>query len=136
MDGDRLFDFVRKLRLPVDDYAIYGSGPLIVRGIIEAKNDLDIVSRGAAWERASALGEPTVLEEHGVVVASFLRGAITVGRSWAYGDIDIDDLIDTAEVIDGLPFARLEHVITYKEAAARPKDLRHLAAIREAGMAP
>lgn len=124
------------MELPLGDYAIYGSGPLIVRGVIEAANDLDIVSRGPAWDRACDLGQLTVLEEHGVEVVSFLDGAITVGRSWAYGDIDIGDLIDTAQLIEGLPFARLEYVIVYKEAAARPKDLRHLAAMRDAGLAP
>lgn len=136
MDRHRLFDFVRELGFPVGDYVIYGSGPLIVRGVIEATNDLDIVSRGAAWERACELEELTFLEDHGVEIVSFLGGAITFGRSWAYGDIDIDDLIETAQVIEGLPFARLEYVIAYKEAAARPKDLRHLAAIRDADLVP
>ena len=135
MDGDHLFDVVRELELPVGSYAIYGSGPLIVRGVIEATNDLDLVSRSPAWDRAYELGVPTVLEEHGVEIVSFLDGAITVGRSWAYGDVDIDRIIDTAEVFDGLPFARLEYVVAYKEAAARPKDLRHLAALRDARIA-
>ena len=39
---------------------------------------------------------------------------------------DHDDLIDTAELIDGLPFVRLEHVIDYKQVRASPKDLLHL----------
>ncbi len=39
---------------------------------------------------------------------------------------DIDHLIDTAEMIDGLPFVQLEHVIAYKQIAGRPKDLEHL----------
>ena len=105
---------------------VFGSGPLIVRGIIDAANDLDVVCRGAAWERACDVGEMVTLVEHDVDVVSFLDGAITVGRSWAYGDVDINELIDTAEIIDGLPFARLEHVARYKRIAGRPKDLEHL----------
>ena len=42
-------------------------------------------------------------------------------------------MIDTAEIIDGLPFVRLEHVIAYKQIAGRPKDLQHLALIEKAG---
>lgn len=124
--GTELFDSLRSLGLPDGDYVVFGSGPLIVRGIIPATNDLDVVCRGAGWVRACDLGEMVTLVEHDVDVVSFLDGAITVGRSWAYGDVDIDELIDTAEVIDGLPFARLEHVVRYKEIAGRPKDLEHL----------
>ena len=59
-------------------------------------------------------------------------GRITFGITWKYGSFDLDELIDTAEMIDGLPFVRLEHVITYKEAADRPKDRDHLRAMRAA----
>ena len=124
-----LFDRLRSLALPPGDFAVFGSGPLIVRGIIEATNDLDVVSRGAAWERALQLGDLVSLEEHDVEVVSFNDGAITVGTSWAYGEFDIDHLIDSAEIIDGLPFVRLEHVVEYKEAAVRPEDLAHLRAL-------
>lgn len=124
-----LFDRLRSVALPPGDFAVFGSGPLIVRGIIEATNDLDVISRGPAWEHALELGDLVYLEEHDVKVVSFDDGAITVGTSWAYDEFDIDQLIDTAEIIDGLPFVRLEHVIRYKEAAARPKDLAHLRAL-------
>ena len=50
-----LFGLLRSLDLPMGDFAVFGSGPLIVRGIIEAANDLDVVSRGRAWERALVL---------------------------------------------------------------------------------
>lgn len=124
--GTELFDALRSLNLPEGEYVVFGSGPLIVRGIIDATNDLDVVCRGAAWERACELGEMVTLVDHDVDVVSFLDGAITIGTSWAYGDVDIDELIDTAQVIDGLPFARLEHVARYKEIAGRTKDLEHL----------
>ncbi|MGB5656507.1 MAG: hypothetical protein WBN35_07840, partial [Acidimicrobiia bacterium] len=120
-----LFDLLRSLRLPTGDFAVFGSGPLIVRGIIEATNDLDVISREAAWERALRVGELVSLPDGATIVSCF-DGAVTIGRSWAYGDFDIDELIDTAEVIDDLPFVRLEHVVRYKEIAARPKDLAHL----------
>ena len=123
-----LFGLLRVLDLPEGEYAVFGSGPLIVRGIIEATNDLDVISRGAAWEIAAGEGE--LVTERGVTVARLFDGAITVGTEWAIGAFDIDELIDTAEVIDGLPFVRLEHVIAYKELAGRPKDLEHLEALR------
>ena len=134
--GTSLFDSLRSFGLPEADYAVFGSGPLIVRGIIDATNDLDVVSRGAAWVKACELGELVTLSEHSVDVVSLLDGAITIGRSWAYGNVDIDELIDTAEVIDGLPFARLQHVVGYKKIAGRPKDREHLRLLEASSHAP
>lgn len=130
-DRPDLIERLRSLDLPAGDYAVFGSGPLIVRGIIKAVNDLDVISRGAAWEYARSIGDLVYLEEHDVEVVSFDDGSITVGTSWAYGDFDIDVLIDTAELIDGLPYVRLEHVVLYKEAAGRPKDRAHLRALAD-----
>ena len=96
-----LFEVLRTLELPAGDYAVFGSGPLIIRGIIPLENDLDVIARGAAWDRARCEGTLIHLPEHGVDVASFLNGRITIGRSWAYGMPDIDALIDAAELIDG-----------------------------------
>ena len=129
-----VFDLLRGLELPAGDYTIFGSGPLIVRGIIEAANDLDVLARGAAWEKAREQGELVYLPEHDVEVVSCFEGVITIGTEWAIGDFGIDELIDTSETIDGLPFVRLEHVITYKQIAGRPKDLRHLELMKRAGL--
>jgi hypothetical protein len=125
-DARGLFELLRSLDLPVGDYAVFGSGPLIIRGIIEASNDLDVISRGPAWDRALAVGETVDLPTDGTRIVHCFNGAITIGRSWAYGTVDIDELIDTAEIIDGIPFVRVEHVIAYKEIADRPKDRDHL----------
>ncbi len=124
-----LFDLLRSLELLVADYAVFGSGPLIIRGVIEPANDLDVISRGAAWARAVEMG--TLVEERGVTIASLFDGAITIGTEWAIGDFDVDALIDTAEMIEELPFVRLEHVVEYKEIARRPKDIAHLQALQD-----
>lgn len=125
-DATDLFAALRSLDLPAGDYAVFGSGPLIVRGIIEAGNDLDVLSRGAAWDKAAELGDLVHLPEYGVDVVSFLEGAITIGMNWGIGEFDVNELIDSAEIIAGLPFVRLEYVVRYKEIAARPKDFAHL----------
>ena len=50
-----LFGLLRGLGLPAGDYAVFGSGPLLVRGIIARAGDLDVICRGAAWEAAQRL---------------------------------------------------------------------------------
>ena len=131
--GDELFDLLRSLELPVGDYAIFGSGPLIVRGWVEPSNDLDILCRGRAWDEALRVGELVHLEEWNVDVVEVDDGAITIGRRWAIGEFDVDDLIDTAELIAGLPFVELRYVAAYKRIADRPKDRRHLEIMERRG---
>jgi hypothetical protein len=124
-----LLGLLRWLGLPAGDYAVFGSGPLLVRGIISRAGDLDVVCRGAVWDLVQRLGP--IIEQHGVPVVSLFGGAVTFGTRWAIGDFDIGHLIDTAEVIDGLPFVGLEHVVTYKRIADRPKDREHLRLLEE-----
>jgi hypothetical protein len=129
--ADHLFGLLRSLGLPAGDYAVFGSGPLLVRGIIERAGDLDVICRGPAWDRAQALGQAVELD--GVPVVSLFGGLITLGCRWSVGEVDIGRLIDTAEAIDGLPFVRLEHVMAYKRLADRPKDREHLRRLEEHG---
>ena len=130
--GAELFALLRSLELPAGDYAVFGSGPMIVRGMVEATNDLDIITRGAAWERVQEIGTLVAFDDNNPYVDMF-DGRITFGITWKYGEFDLDELIDTAEIIDGLPFVLMEHVITYKQAAGRPKDLEHLERLAELG---
>ena len=123
-----LFELLRDLELPVADYVIFGSGPLLVRGVIDEAEDLDVVCRGAAWDAVCALSPPEP-SSWGVDLVNLDGGRLTFGTGWAIGEVDPDELIDTAETIDGLPFARLEHVVAYKRLAGRPKDLEHLSAL-------
>jgi hypothetical protein len=124
--GREIFDDLRALDLPLGDFAIFGSGPLLVRGIIDEVGDLDVLCRGAAWDIArSACTEEDI--DHGVLVVSL--GALTFGTTWGIGDFDPARLIDEAELIDGLPFVRIEHVIAYKRMSGRSKDRQHLALI-------
>lgn len=126
MNLARALPLLRSLQLPAGDFAVFGSGPLLIRGIVADAADLDVIARGAAWSHAATTGELVHLAEHGVTVASFYDGAVTVGTEWAIGDFSVDELIETAEFIEDLPFVRLEHVIAYKQLAGRPKDRTHL----------
>ncbi|MGI9222066.1 MAG: hypothetical protein ACR2QS_13635 [Woeseiaceae bacterium] len=125
---------VARLGLPDGDFAIFGSGPLLVRGIIDATNDIDIICRGPAWEKAVSIGEKAFLPDYDVEIVSIDDGAITLGRSWGIGDFDTNELIDSAEMIDGLPFVQINYVIDYKRIAGRSKDLQHLELIKQHGL--
>ncbi len=129
-----LFFLLRNLNLPQKDFAVFGSGPLIVRGIIPCTNDLDVICRGNAWDVVNRLGEREYLEEYDATIVSIADGAITFGISWGIGQFDIDSLIDTAEIIEDLPFVQLPHVIAYKRIRRLAKDLEHIEAAARAGV--
>lgn len=119
---------LRALALPMGDHALFGSGPLLVRGWIDDVGDLDVVARGAAWIIAQDLGRPKRLPAYDLDVVEIGDG-ITIGTEWRIGDTDVDEVIDEAELVDGIPCARLAHVVAYKRIADRPKDCAHLAVI-------
>ena len=121
-----LFEKVRSLNLPAGNVAIFGSGPLLVRGIIDKASDIDIICRGAAWRRAQEPGELNYLADCDVHVVSLEDGRISLGCRWGIGRFDVDELIDSAEIISGLPFVGMHFVVDYKRIAAQPKDLEHL----------
>jgi len=113
---------------------VFGSGPLVVRHIIPSCHDLDVICRREAWEAVRRLGELKYLPDYDVNVVSLLDGTITFGTKWGIGDFDVNELIDTAEIIDSLPFVRLDHVIAYKTIRSSAKDLLHLEALKTSGI--
>jgi hypothetical protein len=68
-----------------------------------------------------------VLEDGNIIFT--LGDNITIGRSWAYGNFEIDMPIDTADLIRDVPCVRIEHIVEYKKIADRPRDREHLAII-------
>lgn len=121
-----LFDRLRDLTLPLGSYAVFGSGPLLIRGIVPPSNDLDVLCLPDAWDLVARQATLEHLPEYGVTVASMFEGKITFGTSWGIGDFDVDELIRTAETIEGLPFVRLRHVVAYKKLRDSRKDRAHL----------
>jgi|SRR3712207_5186704 len=124
----RLLDKLRALDLPRGDHAVFGSGPLAAHGLIGEVRDLDVVARGAAWERAKGLGLVRTAPE-GDPVVRLEGGAFEIYGGWRGWDLDA--LIDNAEIVDGLPFARLEDVLAFKHSLGRPKDIAHVRLMEE-----
>lgn len=133
--ADILLQELHDLQLPQQDFAVFGSGPLIVRRLIPASNDIDVLCRGDAWEHLKRVGERQYLPEYDVEIVTLSKGRLTFGTRWGIGDFDVELLIDTAEIIDDLPFVQLQYVVEYKTIAGRPKDHIHLQALQNSGFA-
>lgn len=125
----RLVKLVTDLDLDRHDFVIFGSGPLLAHGLRQSIRDLDVVVRGTAWDRVSRHGSPARGSINGATMALFWGGLIQFSQGWVSDDWDADDLIDRAEIINGLPFAQLTDVLAYKRTLLRPKDRPDIAAL-------
>lgn len=135
MKFEDLLHTIKALNLPAQNYAVFGSGPLIIRGLIPFSNDLDIICRGEAWEMVQKIGQVQYLEKYDVTIVSLMDGIITFGTQWGIGNPNIDDLIDSSELIAQIPFVSLKHVIRYKRLRNSLKDQSHIEAIRQSAFA-
>jgi len=106
---------LKKINLSVGQYAVFGSGPLAVRGIRPA-NDLDLIVKDELWRELNK--KYPSLDNRSIKI-----GKIEVYRDWLPWLSDKDQLIDSAEIFDGVPFVKLEYVLAWKKKMGRDKDL-------------
>lgn len=130
-------DVVRKvsaLGLPVGQYIVVGGGTLAVRGIRETK-DLDIV---VLPEPFLELAKTWPLDKE--YEGKWRRQRLKKGEVEMYPDLylerknvylDLKELIDNAEIIRGIPFQPLTHLMMCKLDTAREKDLADVALIEQ-----
>jgi hypothetical protein len=118
------------LRLPKDDFVVSGSGALLARGIRDDIADLDVVARGRAWTTALSLGAlaPSPFGPH-VERVTLLDGKIEIFNGWFPDVGTVDDLIERADVIDGLRYESLADIRRWKQTLDRPKDRDDIALI-------
>lgn len=124
MSLSKLLHELDRLALPPDLFAVFGSGPLAVRGIRES-HDLDIIVLPEAWEQLARRYHPAR------DAAIFQVGNIEVCRAWLPWIDTADHLVHEAEVINGVRFVRLETVLEWKQTARRPKDVEDVRLIQE-----
>jgi hypothetical protein len=111
------------LRLPPDDYAVFGSGPMLAHDLKADVGDLDVLARGPAWAMAVTLGEPTPAPSGSGLMVELDGGSLQIFSAWTSADWDVDRLIDGAELIGGIRFVPLPLVLAWKRQSGRPKDL-------------
>lgn len=123
---------VRKLNLSKGEYAVFGSGPIGVRGLRDC-SDMDLIvteelfenySKKADWKKAE-------LERDDRQVEMIKKGEIELYKSWGPGKWDSNKLIKDAEIIEGLPFVKLKYVLKWKKISGREKDKQDIKLINE-----
>jgi len=120
----KFFNELENLNLPKDKYAIFGSGPICIRGLREA-NDIDIVVKEDLWDYLTTI-YPVNKEKELI-----RTGNIEIFKNWSPWFKDVNELINTAEIINGFPFVKLDYVIKWKKAMGREKDLKDIELINK-----
>lgn len=129
MSNKELFQIVKELKLPVGKYALFGSAPLGVRGLREC-HDIDIVVMEDLWNDYSSKNGWEV-KKHSDGTSYLVNGSIELWKDWGPGQWDINRLIKEAEVIDELPFVKLEYVVEWKKLYGRDKDFKDVETIEK-----
>jgi len=114
---------LRSLNLQKDQYAIFGSGPMAVRNLRDSK-DLDVIAKKELWCNLSK----RYLSQDRVISI----GKIDIYNDWSEPFTGkIEELIDDADIIGSIRFVKLEHVLTWKSARNKEKDIKDVELIKE-----
>lgn len=119
----QLLKELKKLNFPSDQYAIFGSGPMGIRGLKEI-NDLDVVVSGGLYEK---LKNKFKEEKPGQIKI----GNVEIFPCWNALIEKPEEVIKRAENIHGFKFITLPDLIQWKSKMGREKDKKDIEIIEE-----
>ena len=125
-----IFEKVKELNLPFGKYVIVGSGMLDALGIRPA-SDIDIA---VTKDLAEELKEDNTWQKEEHYDQTFLQKnifTIIPKLNWEKYDITTEEAIKSALVINGIPFMSLEHILKFKKALNREKDIKDIKLLEE-----
>lgn len=131
MDRDELIRRVSELNLPLGQYCVVGSGPLVVRNLRDG-DDIDVLVTESLF--AEFFDHPAWEEEVHLEGKHMLKNPpFQIMREFGFGEYwpEPETLIDQADVVEGVAFAPLEEIVMFKQALGRSKDQRDIALINE-----
>lgn len=123
MDIQDLLSELKKLNLPDEQFAVFGSGPMAIRGLKEAK-DLDIIVKNDFYNKLK--------EKYKEVKPGQINiNNIEIFAAWNSFIDNAEEVIDRADIFDGIKFIKLEDLIVWKRKLSREKDLSDIKKIRD-----
>lgn len=115
---------MKKLQFPQGQYVIVGSGPLGIRGIKET-NDIDIVVSPELFERCKQDWWEQLPRTYPDKIGQiYLRhGYVELFLDVNCGDFNptLKELLQRADIIEGITFVSLKDVIKFKQSYNKPK---------------
>ncbi len=122
---------IKKLNLSIGEYVIFGSASLQIHNIRKA-NDIDIICTKKIYHQFEHKdGWIEVTGDNGEKCLHKDEFSIGVGWKCTKGyNPSTKYLIETADIIDGVPFANLDEILKWKIIYARKKDIKDITLIK------
>jgi len=124
---DLLKKKLEKIKLPQWKYAIFWSWPITIRGIRDCK-DLDVIVKDDIYKKLCKQYPNNIKKKP---VNRIQIENIEIGNMWIDDKSKITEMIDTAEIIEWLPFVRIEYFKEWKKKMWREKDKKDLELLNE-----
>lgn len=118
-----LLSELKRLNLPADQFAVFGSGPMAIRGIRQAK-DLDVAIKDDFF---NLLKEKYKEAKPGQINV----GNIEIFAAWNSLLDNAESVIDRADIINGVRFIKLNDLMIWKKKLGREKDLLDIKIIKD-----
>ena len=114
----RCMDTLKELNLPKEEFVIYGSAPMVLRGLKEKNNDLDVLVKDSVWENLSVKYPNNINGDY-----------IDInGVSFTSNDMNllgnVDEAIKKSDVIDGFHILSLAETKRWKEKVGGENHLK------------
>ena len=132
MKKKQLIADIRKLKLPKDKYVVLMGGTLCVHGLRDA-GDIDILIDKSLEQNLLDLGFMCEeLEKNGSICHRFSRGNIEIfDYFWNIGGFETyKTKFGNIDMLFGIPFVTMEHLMVIKSRFGREKDLRDIGLIK------
>lgn len=119
---------IKSLHFPLGEYVVIGSGTMAVLGIREASDvDISVTKRLHSTLRSTGEWEEEI--RYGKVFLKKDNIEINPALNWDTYQTTTEKAINSALIVDGVPFLNLEELKKFKTALGREKDLVDVALI-------
>ena len=125
-----IFTEVKKLNLPLGKYVVVGSGIMAAKGI-RIINDVDVLATADIFEKISKEGGWKLVPKGDGWTLT--KGIYEIDKVFKYKEYNpgTDYLINSAEIIQDIPFMQLSELVKFKETLRREKDLEDIELIKK-----
>lgn len=113
----RHIDKLDALNIAKDDCVIYGSAPLVLRGLKEKNSDLDVLVKDNVWERLKVEYSNNINGDY-----IDIEGVSFTHKSDDFFE-SMDNIMRKADVIDGYHIMNLEETVKWKEKIGTEKHM-------------
>ena len=114
-------DELKKLNLPSDEFSVFGSGPMAIRGLKEP-GDMDIIVTENLWNKLKQKYELVKKPNYEYLTVN----GIDFFHDWTHPGYDLNKLINDSDIIQRVRFVKLEAVLEWKLKRNLEKDKKDI----------